>query len=604
MKQKTFHRYLLPALAALAVTLCCALGLVKRPDKWLQDALFQRPNAPSEDIVVIGIDEESLAALGPYTGWDRGVFAAALEALAADETQRPAAVAIDVIFSGESSPEADARLAAAAEELGCVVTASVAEFGTSYAYDARGRVAEDSFAVLQYTEPYAALSAATVQGHINVMPDRDGVVRHALLYAEVPERGRVCSMAWETARLFALSRGEEGCALPQTDAHGNYYIPYTARPGMFYDASLIRLLRGELSPEVYAGRIVLIGPWAAGLQDAYFTPIDRGAAMYGVEVQANVIQSLLEGTQKREPGVWPQALVLFAVCLAALLFFLRHRPGVSGLVCAGLVFGAPALSLGLYAAGLVTHPLWIPLSVALLYVAALARHYVLAARERRRIRCTFERYVAPEIVSEVLKEGEAALSLGGKLCEIAVLFVDIRGFTTLSERLPPEDVVSILNRYLSMTSRCVAARRGTLDKFVGDATMAFWGAPLHQEDPVMLACLAAEDIVRGAKELSEELRRERGEELKVGVGVHFGPAVVGNMGSERRMDYTAIGDTVNTAARLEANAPGGTIYISRAVADALGERAVVRSLGGSVRLKGKAEGFEVLTLEALRGEEP
>ena len=120
----------------------------------------------------------------------------------------------------------------------------------------------------------------------------------------------------------------------------------------------------------------------------------------------------------------------------------------------------------------------------------------------------------------------------------------------------------------------------------------------------MLACLAAEDIVRGAKELSEELRRERGEELKVGVGVHFGPAVVGNMGSERRMDYTAIGDTVNTAARLEANAPGGTIYISRAVADALGERAVVRSLGGSVRLKGKAEGFEVLTLEALRGEEP
>ena len=172
----------------------------------------------------------------------------------------------------------------------------------------------------------------------------------------------------------------------------------------------------------------------------------------------------------------------------------------------------------------------------------------IAVLARQRVTRTFERYVAPEIVREILKEGSDSLKLGGTLCDIAVLFVDIRGFTTMSERLAPEEVVLILNRYLAMTSGCIENNRGTLDKFVGDATMAFWGAPLPVEDSVYLAAKTALEIARGADALSETLKREIGEELRVGVGFHYGPAVVGNMGSELRMDYTAIGDTVNTAA--------------------------------------------------------
>ena len=132
--------------------------------------------------------------------------------------------------------------------------------------------------------------------------------------------------------------------------------------------------------------------------------------------------------------------------------------------------------------------------------------------------------------------------------------------------------------------------------------MAFWGAPLPEKDPVYLAALTALDIVKGAEELSKKLKEEINEELHVGVGVHYGPAVVGNMGSEKRMDYTAIGDTVNTAARLEANAPGGTVYISRAVAEKLEGRMTYTSLGDSIKLKGKAEGFEVLKLEGPKDE--
>ena len=183
-----------------------------------------------------------------------------------------------------------------------------------------------------------------------------------------------------------------------------------------------------------------------------------------------------------------------------------------------------------------------------------------------------------------------------------MLFVDVRGFTTMSEALEPPQVVEILNRYLTLIADCILNHHGTLDKFVGDAAMAFWGAPLPQDDYVMLACRAAMDMVKGSEALSQELLARYGRTVSFGVGVHVGPAVVGNIGSPKRMDYTAIGDTVNTSARLEANAPGGTVYISRAVADSLEGRIRATSLGDTIKLKGKKDGFEILTLDEILDE--
>jgi adenylate cyclase len=230
----------------------------------------------------------------------------------------------------------------------------------------------------------------------------------------------------------------------------------------------------------------------------------------------------------------------------------------------------------------------------------VALNYFRASLEKRHITDTFGRYVDPAILKELLVKGGAAEDLGGKTFNIAVLFVDIRGFTTMSESLDPPTVVEIINQYLTLTTECIMRHHGTLDKFVGDCTMAFWNAPLPQEDPVYLACCAAMDMVEGSKALGEELMQRFGRTVSFGVGINWGPAVVGNIGAPLRMDYTAIGDTVNTAARLEANAPGGKILISRAVADILGDRAVTTSLGDSIKLKGKAEGFEILTLDELK----
>ena len=603
LKNKKLKPITYSLLAALLMTLVIAAsGLFDKLDNWAQDAWYQSPKALDGQIIVIGIDDKVLDEIGPYNTWDRTVMASALEKLAADPDKKPAVVAVDTFYIGETTKENDERLATAAENLGNVVVASFATIGTRTDI-VNGKVEYDNYAVLNYEEPYEALRNAATVGHVNAMYDTDGILRHALLFVK-PDGGKVYSMAYETAKLYAKQEGISIEEPPASD-RGFFFVDFSALPGGYNDGySLSDLLNGELTPDEFAGKIVFIGPYAVGLQDSFITPIERSEQMYGVEYQANVVQAILEGNYKTEVSRFPQAVLLFAICFIAIFLFQKVSIKLSSVIAIALIGLSLGISFWAYnhkigGVAHVLHPLWIPIGVLVLYVASIVIHYVKSLIEKQRVTRTFERYVAPEIVSEILKEGIENLSLGGKTCDIAVLFVDVRGFTTMSERLSPEKVVFILNKYLTMASDCVERNRGTLDKFVGDAMMAFWGAPLPQEDAVYNAVLTAKEIVEGAARVSDELKEEIGEELRVGVGVNFGPAVVGNMGAEKHMDYTAIGDTVNTAARLEANAPGGKVYISRAVADKLGDRITYTSLGGTIKLKGKAEGFEVLDLETI-----
>ena len=600
----TLKKHIIYSLAGAAIlTVIAGTGVWQYPDRWVQDELFQKKSATSGDIVIIGIDEAALSELGPYHSWDRNVMASALDALASDPDRLPAVVAIDTLYSGTTDPEADAHLAQAADRLGCVVTASVATFGTTREYSEDG-IISNTYSVLGYEQPFDELRDVTTQGHINAMIDTDGIMRHALLYVDpVDEEGntqRVYSMAATVARLYLEQHGQQ-VTYPETNSRGHFYVPFTTKPFGYYDGiNIAQLIRGEVPADYYAGKIVLIGPYAAALQDEYFTPIERSEHMFGVEFQANVIQSLIDKNFKTEAPDAPQLAVLFAVSALAMFLFLHSKVIAGAIYFVIITVASMGVSYAIYQSGRVIHPLWIPVSFFLLYIATVVIHYIRAAAARAKVYSTFERYVAPSVVKELMKEGTDSLALGGKLCDIAVLFVDVRGFTTMSERLEPEKVVYIINKILTMTSSCIEKNNGTLDKYVGDCTMDFWGAPLPQEDSVYLAARTALDIVKGCEEVSAQLKEETGEEFKVGVGVHYGPAVVGNIGSERRMDYTAIGDTVNTSARLEANAPGSTVYISRVVADKLGDLAKTTSLGDTVKLKGKADGFEVLILESLK----
>ena len=586
-------------IVAALFTAVAGFGLLDSPDGAVSDALYQRPAASDGEIVVIGMDQRALDALGPMP-WPRAYMADAINYLNSDPEQSPAVIGVDVLYVGQSAdPGGDAALADAAELGGNVVTAAAATFGSGLVEGGDGFYM-DTRAVLAWDQPFDALDAVTDTGHINAMADGDGIIRHALLYVDTPAGERVNSFARTVYERYAAYHGLDVTPLPET-ADGFFYLPYSTAPGGYYDGvSFLDVLDGAVDPSYFAGKIVLIGPYAAGLQDEYRTAIDHAAPMYGVEIQANQIDAYRSGSLPREVSRALQLALLFLISALALAWFRDRRVGPALLVWLAVSAGWVGLCAALYRAGWVLHVLWVPLAVTMLFIGSVAVNYIRAQKETRRVTATFGRYVDPAILKELLVQGGSAEDLGGKLFDIAVLFVDIRGFTTMSEALPPTTIVEILNRYLSLTTECIMRYHGTLDKFVGDCTMAFWNAPLPQEDAVYLACCAAMDMVEGSKALGEELAAKYGRTVSFGVGVHVGPAVVGNIGAPQRMDYTAIGDTVNTSARLEANAPGGKVLISRAVADALGDRAETTSLGGSIKLKGKAEGFETLTLDSLK----
>ena len=576
-------------------------GVFYQPDQMLSDWLYQSPEALDGNIFVIGIDERAMDDIGPYQTWGRDVMAMALEALNADESCRPAVIGVDVLYTGESDPDLDAYLAEAAGAYGNVVVASVANFGTQLVTQDDGSFYMKDYAVLSYEEPYEELKAVTAQGHINAMYDQDGVLRHGILAIDLPDGRTVPSFAYAIYQKYAEATGLPVALDVPTDALHRFYVDFSAMPGAFYDGvSVTDLLSGDFPAELFKDAIVLIGPYAAGLSDYVTTAIDRASLMYGVEYQANVIHQMIHQSFKWEAPDLAQAVALALIAFACLWAFINGKLLYSTLIWAAVSGGSVALCKALYAYGWVLHPLWLPLCVTVFFVGAVAVNYTRASLEKRRISDTFKRYVAPEIVGELLREGTDSLGLGGKLCDIAVLFVDIRGFTTMSEVLTPQEVVSILNRYLTLTTNCIMKNQGTLDKFVGDCTMALWNAPIAQDDYVMKACRAALDMVEGSKALSQELMDKFGRTVSFGIGVHCGSAVVGNIGAEMRMDFTAIGDTVNTSARLEANAPAGKIYISREVAQRLGDRIVATSLGDGITLKGKSQKLEIFTLDGIR----
>ncbi|MBQ9459845.1 MAG: adenylate/guanylate cyclase domain-containing protein [Oscillospiraceae bacterium] len=600
-KQKQFLIRLAVVLAAAAaMTALAASGILDSVDGAASDRLYQQPEGTDGEIVVIGMDQRALEELGPLP-WPRSYIAEAIEYLNSDPDARPAVIGIDVLYVGESDrPDADAFLVESAEEYGNVVFASAATFGSEIVHTENGEFYLDDRAVTAWDGPFDELAAVSQTGHINAMHDSDGVIRHMMLWIDVPGKGRVPLFARKIYEMYCAEHGETPNEAPQTNEEGFFYLPFTERPSGYYDAvSVADLLSGEIDSTEFAGKVVLIGPYAAGMRDDYVTSVDHAKPMYGIEIQANAIDAFRAGSFAKEAGRRIQLVLVFILCAAALYWFYDRRVSLAVPVWLGISLGWIAVCALLYRAGWLLHVLYVPLFVTVLFIASVAVNYVRAQREKRRVQNTFGHYIDPAVMKQLIEQGSDALELGGKLYDIAVLFVDIRGFTTMSEALDPPTVVEIINKYLTLTTECIMKNHGTLDKFVGDCTMAFWNAPLPQDDAIYLACRAAMDMVEGSKAVGEELMARFGRTVSFGVGVNYGPAVVGNIGAPKRMDYTAIGDTVNTAARLEANAPGGTVYISRVVADALGERAKTTSLGGTIKLKGKAEGFEVLVLDAL-----
>ena len=580
-------------ITSAAATAVYLSGILFGTANRINDRLYQRGNVRSGMISVIQIDEHSLEELGPYQTWTRDYVAEAIEKLNEDPDTAPAVIGVDVLYIGNTGREADEHLVNAASLKDNVVFGSYVNIGTELSEN------DGSYALSKtitlYEEPFEELRNISSQGFVNGFYDKDGVIRHGLLSLTVPDGRTVPSFSYEICRKYSQYMGED-LVSPPLNENGYWYIDFTDYAGGYSDSfSLCDLISGEIPADYFTDGIVLIGPYAEGLMDSYTVAIDRAYDMYGVEIHANMIEAMLDGRFRREVPAWIMAALIAIITFAYVLIALGSRLEKGLVFAAILITGCPLLSVILYGKGFVTDVLYIPLFALAVTVVNIVLHYVTAMHEKKKVEGTFKRYVAPEIVDDILKQGMDTIKLGGEAVDCAILFVDIRGFTTMSESMEPEQVVEILNKYLELTSSSIFKYGGTLDKFIGDATMAIFGAPLPMEDHVFKAVCAANDMVERSHELARELEERFGRSVSFGVGVHCGKAVVGNIGTARRMDYTAIGDTVNTSARLEANAPADTVYLSKRVVESLEGRIECESVG-NIPLKGKSEDLEVFKL--------
>ncbi len=362
--------------------------------------------------------------------------------------------------------------------------------------------------------------------------------------------------------------------------------------------------KSEVSPQDFKNKIVLIGATAVGAAD--FRPTAFSDTFAGVELQATVLANLLRGDSLRStrPAVEASAIVLMALLMAGLVYSLDSALLYSLLALAAgtAYFGAACWLFG-------SESLWVPMVAplsggGLAFLSSTLTRYATEGREKRQYRKTLMKYLSPSLVETIMADLDWA-SLRAEKKTLTVLFSDVRGFTTFSEKYPPETVIATLNEHLNMMVSVIFKYQGTLDKFVGDCVMAFWGAPLAQPNHAELACRAALEMIEGLEKLNEKWQSEGRPTLHIGVGINTGEMLFGNIGSEQRMDFTVIGDSVNLGARLESSTKElkASIVISEATYQQVRERAAVRPLG-EIHVKGKQQGIVVYELQGMGGSSP
>ena len=584
------------AVVMLLTFLCCMFQPMYAADRALTDQMWQQPEGTNAKIKIIKIDEKTLSELGQYNTWTREIPAQLVEILSQDPENAPAVLSFDILYINEMDKEGDERFAEACRKAGNVITATNLVYQATTKQDANGDYYVDPLHITMMEESYPALREVTGDAFANTVQDEDGYIRQAIAWANVGSE-KIYSLAYATYAAYMEKMGED-CYQPKVYANHQFEFDYSGRSGEYENISLCDVLNGTIDPRVFKDCIVFVGAYAPGMQDSFHVAVQRKTQMYGVEIHANIVDALLKEKTAVPVNKWLLAVLMALVAGLCSRFIWKSKIWAAGILTIVITVTEFAVGTLLYRNGYVMPLIYLPLILGVVYVFYVVSGYLVGEKKRWEIMRAFKKYVAPQIVDEVSKGGEFQISLGGERREIAAMFVDIRGFTTMSEKLSPSEVVEILNQYLTLIADCIMRNGGTLDKFIGDAAMAFWGAPLPQEDYVMKAVRAAEDMRQGSDELSKVLMEKYGRTVSFGIGVHVGDAVVGNIGSPQRMDYTAIGDTVNTSARLEANAPARTIFISREVADCLEGRIKTTSLGTSIKLKGKSD-MEILTMDEI-----
>ncbi len=459
--------------------------------------------------------------------------------------------------------------------------------------------------------------AAEGAGYFNIFPDRDGTVRWIPLTIKYQDR-YYCALSLAVLQKFmdnaplALRIAEFGVEqmrlgnlLIPTNEEGRLLINYRGPQKTFPHYSATDVIHGRVPEKAFRGKIVLVGATAIGIYDMRVTPFEH--VFPGLEIHANVIDSILQRQFLYRPN-WITLLDILAIVVIGVILglFLPQVKALWGALIGGLFFFS-ILVLGKFlfeAQGVWMNNTYPLLNLVLVYLGVTGYRYMTEEMEKKRVRGAFQHYLSASVVEEMLKNPEK-LKLGGEKKDLTVLFSDIRGFTSISERMTPEALVKLLNEYLTRMTDIVFKYDGLLDKYMGDAIMAVWGAPLDQPDHARRACHTALDMVQELRKLQKKWTAEGLPLLNIGIGVNAGPMVVGNMGSDRRFDYTVLGDSVNLGSRLEElnKIYGTNIIISEMTYGRIGGEFLARELD-SVRVKGKDQPVKIYELLAHKTKVP
>lgn len=598
-----------------------------------------KPREPlQQPVVIVDIDEESLAEVGQWP-WPRndvarlvdrltaaGVLATAFDVVFAEPDRTSpgryanalAELAPDAVDALRSLPSNDELLARALRRSRVVL----GESGYHRSLDKNTRPDPPAIplatlgrdptpflfrfpALIRNTE--ALETAAAGRAIFNLLPGRDGVVRQVPAF--VIADGRVLPAL--TIELLRIATGGNAVAIKAdeagirsfvvagvevpTDRNGQLWVYYAApRPALYVSAH--DLLNGDVAPERLAGKLALVGTSATGLYDIKATPLQDSVP--GVEIHAQVLEMILSRQLLLRPNYALGAELALLAVIGLLMIGLVPLIGAALTLLLGAVVGG-GLAAGswlLFSGPGVLIDVGYPLlgSVAV-FALLVATNYLREESRRQQVRSAFRQYLAPALVDQ-LAHDPARLVLGGESREMTILFSDVRGFTTISESLQdrPQELTGLMNRLLTPLTAEILDSGGTIDKYMGDAIMAFWNAPLDDPDHSLHACRAALGMQAALARLNDSLARELAAgathvgRLEVGIGINSGLCVVGNMGSDQRFDYSVLGDAVNLASRIEGQCPtyGARIILGQATAAALGERLAVAELD-LIRVKGK-----------------
>ena len=471
--------------------------------------------------------------------------------------------------------------------------------------------------------------AAASYGHFNIQPDADGTLRRALFITRYQDQDYFPSLDLQVLRQYenipdqqiaayisanGLERIQFGIheLKPRQDGTAliNYAGPYHSYPHY----SMVDVIQGTVPADTFRDKIVLLGPTALAIGDMRNTPFQKQDTGYmGVEVHANILDNLLHTTEShrtflirgfREELVDIGFIILFGAMLG---FWLgRIRPLVAT-VTAFVVLG---VFLWFVYYSFVHWGRWFSLVIPALtligsYASITTFRVIFEEREKRKIRKTFGQYLSPGVIALIEKDPQKYIRPGGEVKDLTVMFSDIRDFTTLSEGMTPDELVHLLNEYLSAMTDILFENLGTLDKYIGDAIMAFWGSPYPQQDHAYRACCCALEMTARLEELNRNWTAKGGRQISIGIGLNTGPVNVGNMGSNKRLAWTVMGDNVNLASRLEGMTKQyrTRVIISEGTYAQVSQQFVAREVD-KIRVKGKKKPVTIYELLAPASEQP